>query len=291
MTTSSARRRFPLLVKHVLPVGVRGIVVAGLLAALMSSLAGVFNASSTLFTMDLYSKFRPKPRSTNWCGWAASPPTVMVVIGLAWVPVIQGAHGLYHYLQGVQGYLAPPIFVVFFLGVFMKRLNGSRVFGGPDRRICPGRVPAGGRHAGDPGSVRSRTAGQFENGYAEGSFLWIVNNMYFQYYSLLIFIVCVVVMIVVSYADRTAGCPEDQRTDVRDDHRGASARVAKQLGCGRRVGLVPGAGADPGRVPVLHWLALRGVRGYACPYYSKDSGHAHSRTLRITDATRYSMNR
>ena len=49
---------------------------------------------------------------------------VMVLIGLAWIPVIQGARGLYEYLQGVQGYLAPPIFVVFFLGIFSKRLNG-----------------------------------------------------------------------------------------------------------------------------------------------------------------------
>ena len=51
--------------------------------------------------------------------------TVMVLIGLLWVPVIQEARGLYHYLQGVQGYLAPPIFVVFFFGVFMKRLNAK----------------------------------------------------------------------------------------------------------------------------------------------------------------------
>ena len=63
--------------------------------------------------------------STSWFGSDASPPTAMVLIGLLWIPVIQGARGLYDYLQGVQGYLAPPIFVVFFLGVFNKRLNGK----------------------------------------------------------------------------------------------------------------------------------------------------------------------
>ena len=92
---------------------------------LMSSLAGVFNASSTLFTMDFYSKLHS-------IGVAASIGVDrprghdgrMVLIGLAWIPVIQGAQGLYEYLQGVQAYLAPPIFVVFFLGVFWKRLNG-----------------------------------------------------------------------------------------------------------------------------------------------------------------------
>ncbi len=120
---------FPLMVKHVLPVGVRGLVVAGLLSALMSSLAGAFNACSTLFTMDLYQKFRPRPRSTNWSGSAAWPPPSMVLIALLWIPVIQGQQGLYFYLQAVQGYLAPPIFVVFFLGVFNKRLNSQGVPG------------------------------------------------------------------------------------------------------------------------------------------------------------------
>ena len=58
-----------------------------------------------------------------WIGRVATG--VMVLIGLAWIPVIQGGKGLYDYLQGVQAYLAPPIFVVFFLGVFWKRLNGA----------------------------------------------------------------------------------------------------------------------------------------------------------------------
>jgi len=120
-----SQKAFPMLVATILPVGVRGIVVAGLLAALMSSLAGVFNASSTLFTMDFYSKLRPKASQHQlvWMGRIAT--TVMVLIGLFWIPVIRGGKGLYDYLQGVQSYLAPPIFVVFFFGVFMKRLNSK----------------------------------------------------------------------------------------------------------------------------------------------------------------------
>ncbi len=122
---SECQAAFPLMVKYILPVGVRGVVVAGLLSALMSSLAGVFNASSTLFTMDLYQKFKPQASQHQlvWIGRLAT--AAMVVIGLIWIPVIQGARGLYDYLQGVQGYLAPPIFVVFFFGVFMKRLNAK----------------------------------------------------------------------------------------------------------------------------------------------------------------------
>lgn len=185
----NAQKAFPLLVAHILPVGIRGIVVAGLLAALMSSLAGVFNASSTLFTMDFYSRLRPNVSQHQlvWMGRVAT--TVMVLIGLAWIPVIRGGKGLYDYLQGVQAYLAPPIFVVFFLGVFNKRLNAK----GCLAALITGFVMGLFRLAVD-------TPVKLVNGFAytEGSFLWVINNIFFQYYSLIIFIVCVVVMIVVS---------------------------------------------------------------------------------------------
>jgi len=197
-----AQAAFPLMVKHILPVGVRGIVVAGLLAALMSSLAGVFNASSTLFTMDLYSKFRPQATQQRlvWIGRVAT--AVMVVIGLIWIPVIQGSKGLYHYLQSVQGYLAPPIFVVFFLGVFMKRLNTKGCLATLLTGFALGLI----RLAIDT-PVSLKMAG-FENGYTEGSFFWIINKIYFQYFSLLIFLVCVIVMIVTSYVTQK---PSDEK--------------------------------------------------------------------------------
>ncbi len=190
---------FPLMVKHVLPAGVRGIVVAGLLSALMSSLAGVFNASSTLFTMDLYQKFKPKASQHHlvWVGRMAT--AAMVLIGLAWIPVIRGAEGLYWYLQSVQGYLAPPIFVVFFFGVFMKRLNAK----GCLAALIVGFLLGVFRLAVDT-PITLELKG-FE--YAEGSPLWIVNHIYFQYYSLLIFVICAIVMIVVSYMTK-APSPE-----------------------------------------------------------------------------------
>jgi len=185
-----AQEAFPLLVAHVLPVGVRGIVVAGLLAALMSSLAGVFNASSTLFTMDFYSRLRPKSTQHHlvWIGRVAT--TVMVLIGLIWIPVIRGGKGLYDYLQGVQSYLAPPIFVVFFFGVFMKRLNAK----GCLAALITGFLMGLFRLAVD---TPVKLIESFN--YDQGSFLWVVNNIFFQYYSLLIFVVCIIVMIVVSY--------------------------------------------------------------------------------------------
>ncbi len=185
---------FPLMVKYVLPVGVRGLVVAGLLSALMSSLAGAFNACSTLFTMDLYQKFRPRASQKQlvWIGRLATG--AMVLIALAWIPVIRGQQGLYFYLQAVQGYLAPPIFVVFFFGVFMKRLNGK----GCLAALAVGFLLGLFRLAVDT-PVALKLSG-YENGYTEGSLLWIVNNIYFQYYSVFIFLVSVAVMIGVSYA-------------------------------------------------------------------------------------------
>jgi SSS family solute:Na+ symporter len=195
-----AQAAFPLMVKYMLPAGLRGIVVAGLLSALMGSLAGVFNACSTLFTMDLYKKWKPLASQHQIVRTGRIATAVMVFIALMWIPVIQGARGLYNYLQAVQGYLAPPIFVVFFFGVFWKRLNAkgclwALIVGfalGLSRMLVDTPVALGLFGYAD-------AAKTIANGYAEGSFLWIVNNIYFQYFSVLITIVSIVVMIAVSY--------------------------------------------------------------------------------------------
>src|SRR5688572_14879827 len=191
---AAAQASFPLLVQHVMPSGLRGVVVAGLLAALMSSLAGAFNASSTLFTIDFYRKFRPNASQAQlvWIGRVATG--VMVVIALAWIPVIQGARGLYDYLQGIQAYLAPPIAAVFFFGVFMRRLTAAGCLAALLTGFALGML----RLVVDT-PITLGMAG-YENGYTSGSWLWILNNIYFQYYGLLIFLVSVAVLIVVSYA-------------------------------------------------------------------------------------------
>jgi solute:Na+ symporter, SSS family len=189
-----AQAAFPLMVEHLLPPGLRGLVVAGLLSALMGSLAGVFNACSTLFTVDLYEKWRPGASQETIVRVGRTATVVMVLVALAWLPVIEGAHGLYDYLQAVQGYLAPPVFVVFFFGVFWKRMNWQGClwamiagFGvGIFRMLVDMPVTLG-------------LAG-FEHGYAEGSFLWIVNKTYFQYFSVLVTIISAIVAVTVSLA-------------------------------------------------------------------------------------------
>ena len=124
----------------------------------------------------------------------------MIFIALLWIPVIQGARGLYNYLQSVQGYLAPPIFVVFFFGVFWKRLNAkgclwAMIVGftlGIFRMLVDTPVSLGLFGYSD-------AAKTIANGYTHGSFLWVINNIYFQYFSVLITIVSIIVMIAVSY--------------------------------------------------------------------------------------------
>jgi SSS family solute:Na+ symporter len=215
-------KAFPMMVKNVLPVGVRGVVVAGLLAALMSSLAGVFNACSTLFTIDLYKKFRPAASEHRLVTVGRAATVTMVLIGLAWIPVIQGSKGLYDYLQSVQGYLAPPIFVVFFFGIFWKRLNAA----GCLAALIVGFALGLFRLAVDtPPKIWSTATQPWE--YAEGSFLWIVNKVYFQYFSLLIFLISVAVMVVVSHMTRE---PDYQRITgltfgtLTEEHREATRR-------------------------------------------------------------------
>src|SRR5208283_3554538 len=182
---------FALMVKHLLPAGLRGIVVAGLLSALMGSLAGVFNACSTLFTVDIYEKLRPKASQHEIVRMGRIATGIMAAIALAWIPVVKGAHGLYNYLQSVQGYLAPPIFVVFFFGVFWKRLNAK----GCLWAMIVGFVVGVFRMLVDTPCTLNP-----DFHYAEGSFFWIINNINFQYFSILITIISALTMVLVSYA-------------------------------------------------------------------------------------------
>jgi len=188
---AAAQGAFPLMVAHLLPAGLRGIVVAGLLSALMGSLAGVFNACSTLFTVDIYEKFRPKASQHELVRMGRLATAIMVLIAMLWIPVVRGKTGLYEYLQAVQGYLAPPVFVVFFFGVFWKRLNAQGCLWAMIIGFVIGLFRMGVDTMVTTGST-----------FPEGSFLWIVNNIQFQYFSILITLISAIVMVAVSYATK-----------------------------------------------------------------------------------------
>ncbi|APQ18139.1 sodium:solute symporter [Maribacter hydrothermalis] len=125
----SADEAFPVLMSNLLPSGLRGLVAAGLLAALMSSLASVFNSCSTLFTVDVYKKLRPNTPEKKLVKTGQIATVFVVIIGIIWIPIMANISGvLYEYLQSVQSYIAPPITAVFLLGIFYKRINSTGAF-------------------------------------------------------------------------------------------------------------------------------------------------------------------
>lgn len=127
----SSDSAFASMVANLLPVGFTGVVVCGLLAALMSSLASLFNSSAMLFVEDFYKKFNPNRVEKHYVIVGRIATAVIVVLGVAWIPVMLGLGDvLYEYLQGVQGLLAPAIAAVFLLGVFWKRTTAKGAFWG-----------------------------------------------------------------------------------------------------------------------------------------------------------------
>jgi SSS family solute:Na+ symporter len=127
--TTDYNSSFPAMVEQIMPFGLRGLLAGGLLAALMSSLASVYNACSTLFTMDIYKKMKPETSDKELVRVGRIATVVVVLLGMAWIPLMgRISNTLYQYLQSVQSYLAPPIAAVFLLGVFFKRINGKGAF-------------------------------------------------------------------------------------------------------------------------------------------------------------------
>ncbi len=127
LTYEKADEVFPILVKTLLPVGLKGLVAGGLMAALMSSLASVFNSCSTIFTIDIYKKLKPYTSERKLLNVGKLATVIMVIMGIIWIPIMNKIGGgvLYQYLQSVQSYIAPPITAVFLLGVLWKRVNSK----------------------------------------------------------------------------------------------------------------------------------------------------------------------
>lgn len=131
LTVTSSDSAFAAMVAQLLPVGFKGVVVCGLLAALMSSLASLFNSSAALFVGDFYKKFRPKASEQHLVVVGRIATGTVVILGVAWIPVMLGlGKVLYEYLQAVQGLLAPAIATVFLLGVFWKRTTAKAAMWG-----------------------------------------------------------------------------------------------------------------------------------------------------------------
>ena len=126
-TIDKADKAFPMLVKYLLPVGLKGLVAGGLMAALMSSLASVFNSCSTIFTIDIYQKLKPNKSDKELLNTGRIATIFIVVLGIIWIPIMEKIGGgvMYQYLQNVQSYIAPPVTAVFLLGIIWKRVNSQ----------------------------------------------------------------------------------------------------------------------------------------------------------------------
>lgn len=122
---------FSTLVKELLPMGFKGVVIGGILAALMSSLASLFNSSAMLFTVDFYKKYKPNATEKHYVLIGKIATVVIVILGILWIPVMKGlGKVLYEYLQDVQSLLAPGIAAAFLLGILSKRTTPAAGFSG-----------------------------------------------------------------------------------------------------------------------------------------------------------------
>lgn len=176
---------FPVLMSNLLPSGLRGLVAAGLLAALMSSLASVFNSCSTLFTVDIYKKLRPDTPEPQLVRIGQVATSIVVIVGIIWIPIMANISGvLYEYLQKVQSYIAPPITAVFLLGIFHKRINANGAF----ITLIVGLIVAACRIILE----------LFKDNLNTDSFLYTLGAMNFLTFGAWFFLFCIVLTVVVS---------------------------------------------------------------------------------------------
>jgi len=189
LTLADSDQALPVLVGALLPVGLRGIVVAGLLAALMSSLSSVFNSCSTLVTLDVYREIKPDASESQlvWVGRLST--IVLTVLGLAWIPLMDNVSGqLYTYLQSVQGYISPPIAAVFLLGIMWKRVNAEGAIASLGTGFVLGMTRLGLELYNGPEGT----------GLPSGSLLELITELNFLHFAFFLFLVCVAVLIGVS---------------------------------------------------------------------------------------------
>ena len=186
ITLPNSDSAFSVLVKELLPIGFKGLVVGGILAALMSSLASLFNSSATLFTVDFYQKFKPQAPEKELVRVGRIATVVVVVLGILWIPVMKGlGKVLYAYLQDVQSLLAPGIAAVFLLGIASKKTTPKAGFIGLVTGFVLGMTRLGFK--------------VFASGISHDSiFYTIFLKLNWLHYEIVLFFLVIILMIVVS---------------------------------------------------------------------------------------------
>lgn len=203
LTLARPDHAFPELVRSVLPIGIRGLVVAGFLAALMSSLAAVFNSCSTLLTLDVYRKLRPAASERRLVLVGKVSTLALVGLSLLWIPFMSYiSDQLYVYLQSVQAYISPPIAAVFLLGIAWKRVNAT----GAMASLVAGFVLGAARLV-----LELNKSSLLNKGSLHGALLWYA-DINFLHFAVLLFAICTIVLVGVSLA--TPAPPEQKLTGL-----------------------------------------------------------------------------
>ena len=186
----NADAAFPSLVSKLLPAGVKGIVVCGILAALMSSLASLFNSSAMLFTIDFYKRFRPNTPEKKLVVIGQVATVVIVLLGILWIPIMRSVGDvLYAYLQDVQSVLAPGIAAAFLLGICWKRASAKGGMWGLLAGMIIGLTRLGAK-------VYYSTAGAAAG---DSLFKYLFYDLNWLFFCGWMFLFCLLVVIVVSY--------------------------------------------------------------------------------------------
>merc|ERR1719494_656545 len=191
---------YPDLVLNILPVGLVGLLLAVMIAALMSSLSSAFNSSSTIFTMDIWTVLRPKASQREQVIVGRLVVVFLVVIGIAWIPIVSQGHGgqLFKYLQTIQSYLAPPTCAVFLVGMLWPRLHER----GALTSMLIGLVLGIARLAFDVVWPQPH-CGEVDN---RNFFV----RLHFMYYALIMFFLCIIIMVSISLLCAGKPIPEEQ---------------------------------------------------------------------------------
>lgn len=187
ITGPNSDRAFPALVTRLLPTGLKGIVIAGLLAALMSSLSSVFNSTSTLITWDFYRKFKPSASERELVIVGRVATAFIVLLGFLWIPFMKYISSqLYVYLQSVQAYISPPIAASFLFGILTRRVNGA----GAIASLITGFILGG-----------TRLVLELMHGFKllppNSIWAWIA-EINFLHFAVLLFVICTFVLFIVS---------------------------------------------------------------------------------------------
>jgi SSS family transporter len=129
---------FPTLVLELMPYGLRGLMLSVMMSALVSSLTSIFNSSSTIFTMDIWRRIRKGATDVELMIVGRLCVIILVGVGIAWIPIVQSVTELFHYIQAITSFLAPPICAVYVLAIFWKRTNEKGAFWGLILGLCIG---------------------------------------------------------------------------------------------------------------------------------------------------------